>query len=135
MKSTTTKSEKQNAGRITAAVIPDKGTDHETANTPDELDQYLKREAAIFKHRWPEEVLRDFRIENYWEFEDENEDIFSGYEVNRIAAEAERVGNSVAAVDIVRQFLRINHDDRAALDLFAAVASLKYDVRERRKEE
>ena len=135
MKNTTTQSEKQNAGRTTAAVIPDRATDHETANTPDKLDEYLEREAAIFKHRWPEEVLRDFRIENYWEFEDENEDIFSGYEVNKIAAEAERVGNEVAAVDIVRQFLRINYDNRAAIDLFAAVASLKYDVRERRKEE
>ena len=51
----------------------------------------IMREVAIFKHRWPEEVLRDYRVENYWEFEDENEDVFSGYEVNKIAEEAERV--------------------------------------------
>lgn len=129
------KTAKPNTGHATtpAAVNPAKPTEQATGN-PDKLDEYIMREVAIFKHRWPEEVLRDYRVENYWEFEDENEDVFSGYEVNKIAEEAERVGNEVAAVDIVRQFLRFNTDSRAALDLFAAVASLKYNVTEKREE-
>ena len=137
MKKTTTKSAKHNAERTTtpAAETSAKLVEPcEENSTTGEIDEYLRREAAIYNHRWPEEVLRDYRIENYWEFEDENEDIFSGYEVNKIAAEAERRTTEATAVDVVRQFLRFNSDSRAALDLFAAVASLKYDVKERRKE-
>ena len=138
MKKTDTKSAKQqNTGHTTtpAAVNPAKATEpSEATGNPDELEEVVRREVAIFKNGFPEEVLRDYRIDNYWEFEDENEDIFSGYDVKKIAAEAESVGNRVAAVDIVRQFLRFNQNDRAALDLFAAVASLKYNVTEKREE-
>ena len=91
----------------------------EAASAPDDLDEDLKREAAIFEDRDPAEILRDFRTKNYWDFSDRNEDIFSGREVNEIAEEADRMAAESAAVDIVRLFLRINHNDRAALDLFA----------------
>ena len=123
------KTAKPNTGHATtpAAVNPAKPTEQATGN-PDKLDEYIMREVAIFKKRFPEEVLRDYRIDNYWEFEDENEDIFSGYDVKKIAEEAERAGNEIAVVDLVRMFLRFNHDDRAAIDLFAAAASLKYKV-------
>ena len=124
MKKTTTKSAKHNAERTTTPAAESSAKivePCEETSTTGVIDEYLSREAAIYNHRWPEEVLRNYRIENYWE-------------VNKIAAEAERRTTEATAVDVVRQFLRFNSDSRAALDLFAAVASLKYDVKERRKE-
>ena len=107
----------------------------EAASITDDLAEDLKREAALFEDRDPAEILRDFRTENYWEFSERNEDLFSGREVWKIANQADREATESTAVDLVRQFLLINHNDRAALDLFAVAGKLSENAYQHEKRE
>ena len=117
-----------------AAVDAPKAADTDEAAALDDLED-LKREAALFEDCDPAEILRDFRTENYWEFSERNEDLFSGREVYKIAIEADQEATESTAVDLVRQFLLINHNDRAALDLFAVAGKLsEHEKREREAE-
>ena len=82
-----------------------------------------------------EELKRRDRIENPWNYESETEKIYTGQEMAEIVRDAEKAVESVTIMDFVRWFLRLNTDSDAAIDVFAAAASFKYDVKERRKEE
>ncbi|MBR2964831.1 MAG: hypothetical protein IKC53_11590, partial [Lentisphaeria bacterium] len=117
-----------------AAVDAPKAADTDEAAALDDLED-LKREAALFEDCDPAEILRDFRTENYWEFSERNEDLFSGREVCKIASQADREATESTAVDLVRQFLRINHNDRAALDLFAVAGKLSENAYQHEKRE
>lgn len=67
-------------------------------------------------------------IEAPWNYEDETRKIYSGQDVAEIIRNAEHTAESATLMDIVREFLKLNANAEAALDLFAAAASFKYNV-------
>ena len=87
-------------------------------------DDYLDlcKEAKGFYPRNPAEVLHDFKVQNWYEFYETAEPAFSGYDVKEIAEDADRSATESAIRTLVYRFLLLNHNDRAALDLFAAAA-------------
>lgn len=73
------------------------------------------------------EETRD-HIEKPWNYEGETRKIYTGVDMADIVREAEYKATDVAIMDLVRAFLELNADSSAAMDLFAAAASFRYNV-------
>ena len=80
-----------------------------------------------------EELLMLERVHNPWNYIDENRLIYSGRDVAQIIKDTEDSMEAATITDLVRAFLQLNTDSFAAVDLFAAAASIKYDVSKREK--
>lgn len=68
-------------------------------------------------------------VEKPWDYEGETRKIYSGQDVSEIIRNAEEATEAATITDFVRTFLNLNTDANAALDLFAAAASFRYDVK------
>ncbi len=109
---------------LKAAEMPDDAaaSDHDEDELSEDDYEALRQEAKGFYPRDPAEVLHDFKVQNWYEFYETAELAFSGYDVKEIAEDADRSATESAIRTIVYRFLQLNHNDRAALDLFAAAA-------------
>lgn len=67
-------------------------------------------------------------IEQPWNYEDEKRKIYTGEDMAEIIRHAERTATAVTLTDFVRTFLDLNMDANAAIDVFAAAASFRYNV-------
>lgn len=105
---------------LKAAEMPDDAAadDSET----EYLDE-LRKEAESFEDRYnAPEVLHDYKVENWYDFCKTPELAFSGYDVEKIADNEYRSATEDAVRTLVCCFLKLNYNDSAALDLFAAAA-------------
>jgi hypothetical protein len=75
----------------------------------------------------PAAEARD-HIEKPWNYEDEARKIYSGQDMAEIIRNAEQTAEAATITDFVRAFLERNTDSNAAIDLFAAAASFRYNV-------
>ena len=80
-----------------------------------------------------EELLWLARRNDPWNYVNEKKLIYSGQDMEKIIRDTEDAMEAATITDLVRAFLRLNTDSFAAIDLFAAAASLKYDVSKREK--
>jgi len=71
-------------------------------------------------------------MENPWNYEDETRRIYSGEDMADLVRDAERIATAAAVTDLVRAFLELNADASAAIDVFAAAASFRYNVTQKR---
>lgn len=67
-------------------------------------------------------------IEKPWNYEDETQKIYTGQDMAEIIRDAEQAAEAATITDFVRAFLALNTDAAAAIDVFAAAASFRYNV-------
>ncbi len=105
---------------LKAAEMPD---DADASDPETEYLDELRKEAESFEDRYnAPEVLHDYKVENWYDFCETPDLAFSGYDVKKIAETAYQEATENAVRTLVYNFLRLNYNDRAALDLFAAAA-------------
>lgn len=71
---------------------------------------------------------RKEHVEMPWNYEDETRKIYTGVDMADIVRDAERRAEMATITDFVRTFLELNVDASAAIDVFAAAASFKYNI-------